>query len=37
VEAAPDCVVQIFSGEAPGQARAALLGEAIPGTIIRHG
>ena len=37
VEAAPDCTVQIFSGEAPGQVRAALLGEAIPGTIIRHG
>jgi len=37
VEAAPDCMVQIFSGEAPGQVRAALLGEAIPGTIIRHG
>lgn len=36
VEAAPDCAVQIFSGEAPGQVRAALLGEAIPGTIIRH-
>lgn len=37
VEAAPDCTVQIFSGEAPGRVRAALLGEAIPGTIIRHG
>jgi len=37
VEGAPDCTVQVFSGEAPGQVRAALLGEAIPGTIIRHG
>jgi isopentenyl phosphate kinase len=37
VEAAPDCAVQVFSGEAPGQVRAALLGEAIPGTLIRHG
>jgi isopentenyl phosphate kinase len=37
VEALRDCTVQIFSGEAPGQVRAALLGEAVPGTTIRHG
>jgi isopentenyl phosphate kinase len=36
VEAMPGCAVQIFSGEAPGRVRAALLGEAIPGTVIRH-
>ena len=36
VEAAPDCAVQIFSGEAPGRVRAALMGEAVPGTIIRR-
>ncbi len=36
VKDAPDCAVQIFSGEAPGRVRAALQGESIPGTIIRR-
>jgi len=34
VESMPDVTVRIFSGEAPGLVRAALLGEASPGTLI---
>jgi isopentenyl phosphate kinase len=36
VEAVPACAVQIFSGEAPGRVRAALLGEIVRGTVIRR-
>jgi isopentenyl phosphate kinase len=37
VESAPGCEAWIFSGAAPGQVRAALLGESVPGTILRRG
>lgn len=35
VRAAPNCSALIFSGEEPGLVKRALLGEAVPGTVLR--
>ena len=32
----PGVEIRIFSGEVPGRVRAALMGGAVPGTIVRH-